>query len=72
MAGVVDQPRNALSAQRVIEACGACARYRSDAEAAVHYSTRFGGRLHYDHRVIVWTPESIINDVLTVSKETGR
>lgn len=60
MSGVMDYPRLAkdgVTEERLVERCDTCARFASDAEAAIHYTTRFGGRLRYDQRTIVWVPE---------------
>lgn len=64
MSGVLNGPRMkhgaTLTEECVIERCDSCSRYGSDAEAAIHFTTRFGGRLRYDQRVIVWTPEKAV------------
>jgi hypothetical protein len=60
MAGVLDMCRLAkdgVTEERLLERCDTCARFETDADAAVHYVTRFGGRLRYDQRAVVWTPD---------------
>jgi hypothetical protein len=36
--------------------CEVCQRFDTDGEAAIHWTTRFGGTLRYDHRIIIWMP----------------
>ena len=62
MAGVMDYVRLAkdgVTEERLLERCDTCARYDGDAEAAIHWATRFGGRLRYDQRAVVWTPDTV-------------
>lgn len=74
MAGVMDYARLAkdgVTEERVLERCDTCARYKSDAEAAIHWATRFGGRLRYDQRAVVWTPEAAARDEAARSGDAG-